>query len=274
MGYTIDESRTAVHFTPNAQVPQVFGGPRDIQSITIHHWGALGQHGPDILDWFCNPNTTAQTSAHFVVWDGNVYCIVSPPDAAWHAGNGEGNRTSIGIECHPEATDGDYATVAWLVSWLRGQYGDLPLHPHNFWTSTTCPGAWDLGRLDALARGTIQPASGGTVTPIPEDDMLTDAQAAQLAYIASPQFKIDMWTAASGPEADARAQFEAEITGKVWGYVNSSLGTDDAYQILRNGAAAPTVTLTDAQVQDLEDKLKAALGPDANIKALAAQLAK
>lgn len=189
MGYIIDESRTATHYTPAAQVPQVFGGPRDIQSITIHHWGALGQRGPDILDWFCSPTTKAQTSAHFVVWDGNVYCIVSPPDAAWHAGNGEGNRTSIGIECHPEATDGDYATVAWLVSWLRSQYGDIPLHPHNFWTSTTCPGAWDLARLDALARGTTP--QSGTTTPL-EDDMgtlenITDTAMANLAKMVHDQ---------------------------------------------------------------------------------------
>lgn len=172
MTYTIDESRTAKNFTANADVPIPFGGPRTIESITIHHWGVFGQNGPDILNWFCDPNTTAQTSAHFVVWDGNIYCIVSPWDAAWAAGSAEGNRTSIHIECHPEATAGDYATVAWLVSWLRGEYGDLPLHPHNFWVSTTCPGIWDLAHLDSLARGQA-PAP----TPQEPDVALTQADA-------------------------------------------------------------------------------------------------
>jgi GH25 family lysozyme M1 (1,4-beta-N-acetylmuramidase) len=105
--------------------------------------------------------------------------------------------------------------------------------------------------------GVIQPASSGGITP--EDDMLTDAQAAQLAYLASPQFKIDLWTVADGPEADARAKFEAEITAKVWGYVNAALGTDDAYQILRNAAAPGSVTLTDAQVQELGTDVAAKL---------------
>lgn len=166
MSYAIDESRTALHFTPNDSVRSVFGVDRQIQSITIHHWGALGQAHDDVLNWFCSPTTTAQTSAHFVASDGRINCIVSPPDAAWHAGNPIGNATSIGIECHPEATDGDYATVAWLVSWLRGQYGDLPLFPHNHWTTTSCPGAWDLDRVDALARGTTVATDTTAVTPI------------------------------------------------------------------------------------------------------------
>ena len=154
MGYTINETLTAKNFTPHDQVLEVFGTARQTQSYTIHHWGALGQKGEDILAWFCNPDTTAQTSAHFVVWDGNIYCIVSPNDGAWAAGNAYGNATSIHIECRPEATDGDYATVAWLVAWLRNTYGDGPLFPHKHWVTTDCPGVWDLNRLDSLARNT------------------------------------------------------------------------------------------------------------------------
>jgi hypothetical protein len=288
MTYTINESRDAAYFTPGAQVAQVFGTPRQQLSITIHHWGALGQHGPDILDWFCNPDTTARTSAHFVVWDGNIYCIVSPLDAAWHAGNAYGNATSIGIECHPEATDGDYATVAWLIQWLRGTYGDLPLFPHNHWTSTTCPGNWDLARLDQLARAqpAISPASN-TVTPItPEDDMpysqwpqadkdalVNDLKAALApavwegpgAWVANRRLGHNEYAETILGSLEDRIQHEI-LAPALADAVNAINGNTDAAV---KGIPVAQVDLTDAQVQSLADKL----GPDL-IQRLAVQFAK
>jgi N-acetylmuramoyl-L-alanine amidase len=87
-----------------------------------------------------------------VAQDGLVSCIVSPDDAAWHAGNAVGNATTVGIECRPEATEGDYKTVSELISFIRGIYGDIPLYPHSHWHATACPGKWDLAKLDRMAR--------------------------------------------------------------------------------------------------------------------------
>lgn len=159
----IDESRTAVNYTPGRQ-------GRKITAIAIHHWGALGQTHDGVVNWFCNPAQGAQTSAHFVVSGGRVHCIVSPADTAWHAGNWEANLTTIGIECRPEAEAADYRTAAELVRWLRSKYGDLPLKPHKAFTSTACPGRWDLARLDREARGTTTgggPAVSGAMRPAP-----------------------------------------------------------------------------------------------------------
>lgn len=152
MTYTIDESLSDSEFTAAGDVPATFGGtPRRIESITIHHWGVFGQTHDGVVNFFMNQSFT--TSAHFVVSDGRIHCLVSPANAAWAAGNAYGNATSIHIECRPEATDGDYATVAWLVSFLRENYGaNLPLIPHRNWTSTTCPGKWDLAKVDRLAK--------------------------------------------------------------------------------------------------------------------------
>ncbi len=152
----IDESRTAVKYTPGRQ-------GRKITAIAIHHWGALGQTHDGVVNWFCNPAEGAQTSAHFVVSGGRAHCIVSPADTAWHAGNWEANLTTIGIECRPEATAADYKTAAELVRWLRSKYGNLPLKPHKAFTSTACPGRWDLARLDREARGTTT-GGGSTVS--------------------------------------------------------------------------------------------------------------
>lgn len=135
-----------------------------IENITIHYWGSRGQKIANVVDWLCSRRSGV--SAHYVVEAGTVYCIVDPDRRAWHAGSSHGNHVSIGIECRPEATDGDYETVAELIRNLRAVYGDLPLIPHKRWTSTDCPGPWDLDRLDRLARGTKAPAaSKGTAKP-------------------------------------------------------------------------------------------------------------
>ena len=145
----INESLTAKGYTPAASVPQVFGQPRTIDGIVIHHWGALGQTHDGVVNFFVNG--PGETSAHFVASAGRINCLVSPLDAAWHSGNAVGNATTIGIECRPEATDADYATVAELVAYLRSEYGNLPLTPHRQWQSTACPGVWDLNRINQLA---------------------------------------------------------------------------------------------------------------------------
>ena len=137
-----------------------------VKSITIHHWGSSGQKFDNVVNWLCQKR--AGTSAHYVVEAGKVACIVDPDRRAWHAGNSRGNHESIGIECRPEATEGDYATVAALVADLRAVYGNIPLKRHRDWTSTACPGVWDIGKIDRLARG-VKPSvpSGGTSAPKP-----------------------------------------------------------------------------------------------------------
>ena len=141
---------------------------RKISGITIHWWGKpTGQNPEGIVSWLCDKR--AGTSAHYVVSEGTVWCIVDPDHRAWHAGNSTANHTQIGIELDPNqsrraATE---KTAAALIADLRAVYGDLPLSPHRKWTSTECPGDWDLGRLDRLARGKSTPSvpAGGTSVP-------------------------------------------------------------------------------------------------------------
>jgi len=150
------------------------------------------------VDFFVNG--PGQTSAHFVVSAGRIHCLVSPLDAAWHSGNAVGNATTIGIECRPEATDADYATVAELVAWLRSEYGNLPLTPHRQWQSTACPGVWDLARINALAgSANITPqsnstsASEGLFMHLNKAQELEVLEAARLVkrYLDAPVSKVD-----------------------------------------------------------------------------------
>lgn len=137
-------------------------------------------------------------------------------------------------------------------------------------------------------------AKNGTIHPdiAPTEDDLTPDQATQLAYIASPQFKIDLWTAQAGPEADARNAFvdsilkhpvaRAAADGTVpdpahpstsiaenigW---SDSNGMNNTQKVL-DAVAKVNVTLTDAQVQALADKLNASL-PAANLALLKSKL--
>lgn len=116
--------------------------------IVIHHWGALGQTFEGVLNWFC-ANPACQTSAHYVAEEGKVACIVDPENTAWHAGRWDYNLKTIGIECRPEATPGDYLTVAELIANLWSTYGVLPLIGHRDVPSvpTGCPGIWNVAKL-------------------------------------------------------------------------------------------------------------------------------
>ena len=141
---------------------------RKISGITIHWWGKpTGQSPEGIVSWLCDKR--AGTSAHYVVSEGTVWCIVDPDRRAWHAGNSTANHTQIGIELDPNASRraATEKTAAALIADLRATYGDLPLSPHRKWTSTECPGDWDLVRLDRLARGKSTPSIPADGTSVP-----------------------------------------------------------------------------------------------------------
>lgn len=170
----INETYTAKGYTPAADVPAAFGVPRTLDGIVIHHWGERGQTHQGVVDFFCTTGP-GETSAHFVVSEGRIDCIVSPLDAAWHCPGK--NASHIGIELRPEATPGDYLTAAALIAWLRDTYNrPLPLSKHRDWYNTACPGVWDLARLDTLATTPVTPV------PAPKGFLmtLTDKQQTQL----------------------------------------------------------------------------------------------
>lgn len=147
------------HTSPNQNARN-----RKITGITIHWWGKpTGQNPEGIVSWLCDKR--AGTSAHYVVSEGTVWCIVDPDRRAWHAGNSAANHSQIGIELDPNASRraATEKTAAALIADLRAVYGDLPLSPHKRWTSTECPGNWDLDRLDKLARGGSVSGGGASV---------------------------------------------------------------------------------------------------------------
>jgi N-acetylmuramoyl-L-alanine amidase len=140
-GIVIDERFDAHNFTRAADCARVFGVPRRVTGVTIHHWGVDGQNIHDVRRYLCSDNGRS-SSAHFVLQSDYVACIVNTDDAAWHAGNAVGNATTIGIECRPEMSQGDLDTLIALIQWLESIYGDLAVYTHNMWTNTACPGRY------------------------------------------------------------------------------------------------------------------------------------
>lgn len=174
----IDESLTSPNFTPAELCSRAFGYPRIIIGYTIHHWDAKNSGAS--YEGTVRTLTTLGgrgVSAHFVVEAGRVSCLVNPLDAAWHAGNPQGNAQTIGLELQPLERDGDYQTAAELIGWLWSRYnGPKPLYHHYDWTSTSCPGDYDLNRLYDMSMNEYNKIIGGTVVSpgIPPVDTSTD----------------------------------------------------------------------------------------------------
>ena len=159
-GIVIDESIDAAHLTRAADCPAVFGQARNVSGVTVHHWGDDGQNFDTVVAYLASDNAR-ESSAHFVVQDGRVTCLVSPDDAAWHAGNATGNCITVGIEMRPECTPGDLAALESLIRYLQTIYGDLAVYKHDDWINTACP-----GRYGALVDQIVAGVNAGAPAPI------------------------------------------------------------------------------------------------------------
>lgn len=153
MAYTEITNRDSPNFTRGR-------GGKKINKIVIHWWGSPSNNpsAEGVVNWLCNP--ASQVSAHAVATGTGrrVWWLVNDSDTAWHAGNFDANQTSIGIECDPRCRNEDYDVVAELIANIWKVYGKLPLEPHKKFTSTACPGNYDLSRLRSLAEQKLNPA--------------------------------------------------------------------------------------------------------------------
>jgi hypothetical protein len=148
-------------------------------SVTFHHnGGRLSLQG--CLDVW----KTREASAHFDVdGQGNIGQYAGVNMYAWHAGNTQGNKESIGIEMADAtlAPDWTIATVTWqeaarLGGWLFARViGAEPtretVHVHHDWKSTLCAGPYIDHIREQLFQAVLASyrafAGGGTPSPTP-----------------------------------------------------------------------------------------------------------
>lgn len=175
MAYQYITAHSAVFYHPRPAGHKYAG-------IAIHWWGDPAQRPTfdGTINYLVYGGARHTASVHYVAEAGKVACLLDPDtQLSWGQGDGAGgygNNYFISIECNPRASAGDYATVAELVRELRKVYGNLPLKPHNAFTSTQCPGVWNLAKIDQLARGGTTPPAPKPPAPKPVTPTPTPAR--------------------------------------------------------------------------------------------------
>ena len=167
-----------------------YNGYASTDAIVVHHWGVDGQNFYNVISALSG---SRQASAHYVLQDGLVACIIAPGLRAWHCayntyqrvmpGISDVNSHTIGIECRPEFTDGDRETLCQLIADLWCDYGVMPVYGHQDFMATACPGRYEnkLSDIEARAREIYNAIKNGdgtdtNVGSTEEDDEMTEAQ--------------------------------------------------------------------------------------------------
>lgn len=144
---------------------------KTIDRIVIHH-NATTNKDVAINTWLASGS--AQTSAHYEVANNEIIGIVGEGTTAWHAGNGDMNARSIGIENLNSAGEPNwpvssqtFESLSKLVADIAKRYG-FPIDsthviPHNAVVGTRCPGGIDVAKVIARARE-IAGGNGGSNT--------------------------------------------------------------------------------------------------------------
>lgn len=170
MSYTLEVKRTSNH-SPRSK----YGRSSKPVGICIHHWGSTGQDHDNVVRWLrgaAGGVNNRNSSAHYVTSAGRVTKLADHNRATWHAGNNKGNGEDIGIECRPEMSDGDWATLVELCADIEEQEGSLKYRKHSDYKSTACPGKYSdmLGKLvqDVNAEHARRKSGGSKPKPPPK----------------------------------------------------------------------------------------------------------
>lgn len=156
-----------------------YNGYNSKDAIIVHHWGNDGQKFNNVIAALSGAR---EASAHYVLQDGLVACIISPDFRAWHCayntyqrvmpGIYDVNSHTIGIECRPECTDGDVETLCQLIADLWVDYGKMPVYGHLDFMETACPGRYydKLDYIRSRAEEIYNGIKNGTGAATEEDD--------------------------------------------------------------------------------------------------------
>ncbi len=118
------------------------GTKANMTSITIHNTGNPRSTARNERGWLTNPENNRAASFHIVVDDKEAIECIPLDEVAYHAGNAEGNRSSIGIEvCESGDQQRTWENAVALVVRLlieRG-WGIANVRTHKSWSGKDCP---------------------------------------------------------------------------------------------------------------------------------------
>lgn len=176
-----------------------YNGYATVDAIVVHHWGVDGQNFYNVIAALSG---SRQASAHYVLQDNLVACIIAPKLRAWHVAQNQYykvmsytsdiNSHTIGIECRPEFTDGDRETLCQLIADLWVDYGVVPVYGHEDFMPTACPGRYyvKLADIEARAREIYNSIkSGSVVKPVEEDEEMTREEVQQMINEAHHKYE-------------------------------------------------------------------------------------
>lgn len=144
MAFKLENKPTRNH-SPRSK----YGHGPEPSHICIHHWGSDGQLHRNVVDWLRGITGNRNSSAHYVTSAGLVTKLADHNRATWHAGTNKGNGESIGIECRPELSDGDWETLVELCVSIENEEGSLNYTMHSNYKATECPGRY-RNKIDEL----------------------------------------------------------------------------------------------------------------------------
>lgn len=219
---------------------------KNIDRIVIHH-NATTNKDVAINTWLASGS--AQTSAHYEVANNEIIGIVGEGTTAWHAGNGDMNARSIGIENLNSAGEPNwpvssqtFESLSRLVADIAKRYG-FPIDsthviPHNAVVGTRCPGGIDVAKVIARARE-IAGGNGGSNTNTGNDTNGLD----QVLYVG------DYFKARKAYRVD-----EMKFINGVWQVVNYELAGGTDFSWLYNGFAVDSTDKVDENGNITQDQ--------------------
>ena len=140
MSYTVDERGTRNYNNRPGNAEPI--------GICVHHWGVDGQSHDGVADYLSSHRPSNPTSAHSVISAGRVTELVPWGKRAWHGRSA--NDLWIGLECRPEASDGDWETLVEYCYDIEVYYGkSMRYARHSDFNATACPGRYS-GRIQEL----------------------------------------------------------------------------------------------------------------------------
>lgn len=224
MAYKLETQHNSPNYTHSLSVAAVFGYSRSIDFITIHWWGdpTLRPSFDGTVAYLCRAG--GSSSAHEVIEAGRVSVLVAHSNAAWQAGNAQGNARSIGLELNPRASEGDYQTAGERIRDIWSLHGRKPLRPHNSWKATQCPGVYDLAKLERIALGSF-----GAPTPTPTAPVIVAPAPAALVVASGKRLTLP----ASATSWNVYPLNRPPVNGMQVGKLNPSLFGGLTYDVVR-----------------------------------------
>ena len=118
------------------------GGSYNKVEICIHSTGNPKSTAKNERAWLDNPSNKRQASWHLCIDEKDCICAIPLKEEAWHCGNNNGNKYSIGIEiCESGNRQKTLERAAELVVQLMKEY-NIPLSKvkrHYDYSSKSCP---------------------------------------------------------------------------------------------------------------------------------------